>query len=139
MQPCISQIPTMVLECHRLISCQQPHDDVKALLEELTRLGLREPDHDAVRRQRAWSGTEHRAPAGQVIEQHDAFRDPQRIVVGEADDARAKLDVTRALGRNRDHDFGRRADLRTGGMVLTKPRFIVTEAVEPSDQIQIVL
>lgn len=68
MQPCISQIPTMVLECHRLISCQQPHDDVKALLEELTRLGLRDPDHDAVRRQRAWSGTEHRAPAGQVIE-----------------------------------------------------------------------
>ena len=29
--------------------------------------------------------------------------------------------------------------VRTGGMVLTKPRFIVTEAVEPSDQIQIVL
>jgi hypothetical protein len=47
--------------------------------------------------------------------------------------------VTRALGSNRDHDFGRRADLRTSGMVLTKPRFIVTEAVEPSDQIQIVL
>jgi hypothetical protein len=41
--------------------------------------------------------------------------------------------------RNRDHDFGRRADFRTGGMVLTKPRFIVTEAVKPSDQIQIVL
>ena len=50
MQPCISQIPTMVLECHRLISCQQPHDDVKALLEEFTRFGLRDPDHDAVRR-----------------------------------------------------------------------------------------
>src|SRR2546421_12410475 len=84
-------------------------------------------------------GTEHHAPAGQVIEQHDALRDPQRIVVGEADHARAKLDVTRALGRNRDHDFWRRADLRTGGMVLTKPCFIVTEAVEPSDQIKIVL
>jgi hypothetical protein len=47
--------------------------------------------------------------------------------------------VTRALGRNRDHDFRRRADLGAGGMVLTEPRFIVTETVEPGDQVQIVL
>jgi hypothetical protein len=76
MQPRISQIPTMVFECHRLIIRQQPHDDVEALLEEFTCLGLSDPDHDAVCRQRAWSGAEHHAPASQMIEQHDAFRYP---------------------------------------------------------------
>jgi len=54
------------------------------------RLGLRDPDHDAVRRQRAWSGTEHRAPAGQVIEQHDDAPRPTADCGREADDARAQ-------------------------------------------------
>src|SRR5918996_1304829 len=48
MQPRIAQVPTLVLERHRLLRRQQPHDDVEALLEQFARLGLRDPDHDAV-------------------------------------------------------------------------------------------
>ena len=56
----------------------------------------------------SWPGTdaEHRAPAGEVVEQHHPVGEHQRVVVRERAHAGAELDVLRALGRDADEDLG---------------------------------
>ena len=96
-QACVAQVPAVVLEGDRLFGGEQPHDDVQALFQQWPGLGLRQADHDAVRRQRARAQAEHHTAAGQVVELHDALGHPQRVVVADAGDARAQLDVLGAL------------------------------------------
>jgi hypothetical protein len=81
----------------------------------------------------------HRPPACQVIKQHDAFRHPQRIVVGDTDDASAEPDVPGALGGGGDHDFRRGGKLGPGGVVFAEPRLVVATAIKPLDQLKITL
>ena len=74
-----------------------------------------------------------------MIEQHDALRHPERIVIRDADHASAKPDITGALGSGRDHDFRRRGKLSACGVMLAKPRLVVAAAVEPLDKFEIAL
>ena len=106
MQPRVTQIPAIVLERDRLVAGEELRDDAHPVFQKPAGLALLQADHDAVGRQRARAETEHGTPLSQMVEQHDAFSYPQRIVIGHADDAGAELDVTGSLGGCGDHDFG---------------------------------
>ena len=57
--------------------------------------------HVGVGRQRARAAAQHGAAARHVVELHEAVRHHQRVVIGQAGDARAQPDVARALDRRR--------------------------------------
>src|SRR5206468_497649 len=67
------------------------------------------------------------------------FRHPQRVVVADADDAGAQLDVPGALAGGGDEDLGRGDDLAAGRVVLADPRLVSAEAVEVFDEGEIAL
>jgi hypothetical protein len=137
MQPRVVQVPTVVAEVHRVAGAEQPHDEVEALLHQPARVLLREPDHRAVRRQRARAGAEHDAPARQMVEQNDALRYPKRVVVREADNTGPEADVARSFGGDGDEDFRRGRQLGPRRVVLAAPGFVVATAVEPLDQFEV--
>ena len=138
-QPRVPERPALVLEADRLVGAQQPHDDVEPLVEQAPRILLAQADHRAVGGQRARPHAQHHAPPRQVVELHDALGDPERVVVGDRHHARAQLDGARALRGHRDHQFGARADLGAGGVVLPEPHLVVGAAVEPLDQLEVLL
>ena len=97
MQSRLAQLPAVVLEIDRLLAAQQAHDDVQALFQQQARPRLTEANHRAVGRQGPRAYAQHRPSARQMIEHHDAFGDPERVVIREADDAGAEPDVLCAL------------------------------------------
>ena len=135
----VDELPAIVLEIDGLVALQQPHDDAEAVFQIAPRVRLLDADHRPVGRQRARSDAEHHAPAREMVEQDDALGDPERVVIGEADDAGAELDMARPFGRHRHEDFGRGADLRSRRMMLAAPGFVIAAAVEPLDQLEIAL
>ena len=70
------ELPAVVLEVDRLFAGQKLHDNAQTVLEQTAGLGLRQSDHGGIGRQGARAGAEHHPPAGQMVEQHDPFRDP---------------------------------------------------------------
>ena len=82
MQPRVAQIPAIVLERDRLVAGEKLRDDAHPVFQQPAGLALLQADHDAVGRQRARTETEHGTPLSQMVEQHDAFGHPQRIVIG---------------------------------------------------------
>ena len=74
-----------------------------------------------------------------MIKLDDAVRRHQRAVIGQRHDAGAELDAPRALRRGGDEQFGTRNDLEARGVMLADPRFLVTQAVEMLDQLEIAL
>ena len=81
--------------------------------------------------------TQHHAPAREVVEEHHAIGEHERVVIGERADAGAEPDVLRALGRHSDEHLGRRDDLEAGRVVLSDPDLVETQAVESDDEIEI--
>ena len=77
--------------------------------------------------------------ARQVVEEDHALGDPERVVVGDADDAGAQPDVPGALRGGRDEDLRRGDDLAAGGVVLADPGLVVAEPVEVRDQLEVAL
>jgi hypothetical protein len=67
--------------------------------------------HDASPMNERSHNAEHHATPRQVVEQHDALRHPERIVIAQAHHAGAEPDVAGALGRDGDEDLRRRDDL----------------------------
>ncbi len=72
-----------------------------------------------------------------MVELDETLRHQKRMVIGQAGDAGAQLDVPGALGRCGDDQFGRGDDLPSGGMVLADPSLVVAELVEPFDQLEV--
>ena len=89
-------------------------------------LGL-DAHHVGVRHQRARAAAQHGAAARHVVELDEALRHQERVVVGQAGDARAEHDVLGALGRGADEDLRRGDDLPAGGVVLADPGLVVAE------------
>src|SRR5205814_211823 len=84
--------PARRLDGNRLFGREQVHQHAEVLLEGRALLERIDADHDCVGRQRARSDAHHHAPARQMIEEHHPVRDPERVVVGQRDHARAELD-----------------------------------------------
>ncbi len=139
MQGCVAQLEPVAVVGERLRVGQQAHDDAHRFVHPLTLEGRVQPEHERVGDQRAGAHAKHRPAAGQVVEQHNTVGHHQRVVVRQADDARAELDGARALGRRGQVHLRRRDDLPAGAVVLADPGFVETELVEPLDQLQVAL
>src|SRR5215467_9945266 len=74
-----------------------------------------------------------------MVKEDNALGDPQRVVIRNADHPGAELDVTRALGCRRYHDFRRGGELGAGGVMLAEPCLIIAAAIQPLDEIEIAL
>ena len=98
MQSSFAQVPAVVLERDGLFAGEQLGDDAQSVFKQPARLALLQSNHNAVGGQRTRANAKHRSPARQMVEEHDALRKPQRIVVRDADHAGAELDVPGALG-----------------------------------------
>ena len=79
------------------------------------------------------------AAAREVVEQHEAVGEHQRVVVRERVHAAAEPDVLRARRRGRDEHLGRRDDLVAARVVLADPRLVEAEAVEVLEQVEVAL
>ena len=139
MQPRVAQVPSLVFERDGLVVGEQPGDNADPVFQQPAGLARLQPDHDAVGRQRARAEAEHHPPARQMVEQHDALRDPKRIVIRDADHAGAELDMPRAFRGSGNHDFRRGGKFGAGGVVFAEPRFVIAAAIEPLDQFEIAL
>ena len=136
-QPGVGEAPHLRLARHRLVGGEQAHDDVEPLLQQRAGLGRVEPEHDGVGRQGAGTDAEHEPAPRHVVELHGPLGDHVRVVVGDADDARAELDVLGPLGRGGDEDLRAGDDLRAGRVVLADPRLVPAEPVEVLDQLEV--
>src|SRR3546814_20918147 len=67
-----------------------------------------------------------------VVELDEALRHEERVVIGQRSDARAELDVLRALGRRGDDQLRRGDDLPAGGLMIAAPRLVESQMIEPS-------
>ena len=97
------------------------------------------PEHDGIRRQRTRPHAHHHAPPREVIEQHHAVGDHQRMVVRQADDPGAQLDMPGPLGGGGHEHLGRGNRLPATAMVLADPGLVEPQIVEPLEQLQIAL
>ena len=88
------------------LPCQQAYDDVEVGLEELAGIGRGQADHRGIAGQRARSHPADDAAVGEVIEQHQAVGNPERVVVRERDDPGAEADSLRPFGGCGDEDLG---------------------------------
>ena len=76
-----------------LLVGEELDDDAEAFVHSLA-LGRRlDAEHPGVAGQGAGADAEHGAAAGQVVEEDDAVGGVERVVVGDADDARPEADV----------------------------------------------
>ena len=85
---------------------QELEDGLERLLHHVALLGGIDAHHEGVGGQGARADAEHDAAARQVVEQHHAVRQHERVVVGQRRDARAEADVPGALRRGGDEDLG---------------------------------
>ena len=74
-----------------------------------------------------------------MIELYDAVRDHQGVVVRQRDDAGAEPDVLGALGNRGDEQLRRGDGLESCRVMLTNPGLVVTEPVEPFDELEVAM
>ena len=74
-----------------------------------------------------------------MVELDHAVGDHEGVVVGEADDAGAELDVAGALGGGGDEEFGRGDGFPAGAVVFADPGFVVAQVVEPLEGLEVAL
>ena len=119
------------------LAAEQRHDRVERLVHPRPLPIGRDAEHVRVGRQLARPAAEHRAAAREVVEQHEAVGEHQRVVVRQRVHAGAEPDVLRAFRRRRDEHLRRRDDLVAAGVVLADPRLVEAEPVEVLDQLQV--
>ena len=112
-------------------------DDAQALVHARALRGRLDAKERRVGGQRAGPDAEHRAAAREVVEQDDAVGDVERVVIRDADDARAEPYALCAFAGGREEDFGRGDDLPTAGVVLADPCLVEAELVEPGDEVDV--
>ena len=121
------------------LAAEQAQDEVERLLHAVA-LGVGiDVEHHGVRRQQAGPGTEHDAAARLMVELDDAVRDHQGVMVGQRDDAGAEPDVLGALGNRGDEQLRRGDGLESCRVMLTNPGLVVTEPVEPFDELEVAM
>ena len=118
---------------------EQPHDDPEGFVHAGTLRERFDAQHVGVGHQRAGPHAQHDAPAGDVVQLDHAVGDHERVVVGEADDAGAQLDVAGALGGGGDEEFGRGDSFPAGAVVLADPGFVVAQVIQPLEGFEVAL
>ncbi len=62
---------------------QQAQDDGEGLLHAIALIGRVDPEHEGVAGQGPGPDAEHDPTLGEVVEQHEALGDHERVVVGQ--------------------------------------------------------
>ena len=129
------------LRLHRdgLFVAQEQQDGFQRLLHAVALGGHRDAHHEGVGRERAGSDPEHDAALGQVVEQHHAVGQHQRVVIGERRHPRAEAEMLGPLRRGGDEHLGAGDDLVAGGVMLADPRLVVPQLVEALDEVEVAL
>ena len=118
---------------------EEPHYRLDALDHLAALLGRVDRQHVRVGCERARAASEHHAPARQMVEQCVAVRDVERVMVRDADHARAEHDAARAPCGGGDENVRRRNDFPSRGMMLADEDLVVAGAVEPFDEFEVAL
>src|SRR3984893_7081907 len=118
---------------------EEPHYRLDALDHPAALLGGIDAEHVRVRRQRSRTASKHHAPACQMVEQGIAVGDIERVMVGDADHARAEHYAARAPGGSGDENVRRRNDLPPRGMMLADEDLVVAGTVQPFDKFEVAL
>ena len=121
------------------LAAQQRHDRVERLVHARPLRVGGDAEHVRVGGELARTAAEHRTAAREVVEQHEAIREHQRVVIGERVHAAAEADVLRARRGRRDEHLGRRDDLVAARVVLADPHLVEAEAIEVLDQLEVAL
>jgi hypothetical protein len=106
LQPRLDQLVTLGLDAQRLVVRQEVHEHLGVLLQGVPLRGSLEADHRGVSAESPRPETQHRPPARQVVEHHEAVGDPQRVVIGQREHSRPELDAPRQVGDVRDEQHG---------------------------------
>ena len=115
----------------------QPQHHPEALIHPLPlRRGV-DAQHIGVAGQGAGADAQHHPPVGHMVQLHHAVGDIEGVVVGDADDAGAQLDVLGAVGGHADEDFRRGDGLPAGAVMLADPGLIEAQVVQPLHQFQV--
>ena len=123
----------------RLRLGQQPHDDVEGLAHAVALSERVDAKHVGVGYQSARPDAEHHAPPREVVEQRHPVRNHQGMMVRQADDAGAELDMLRPLRRDA-HEHLRRGDgLPSRRVVFADPSLVESQVVEPLDKLEVAL
>src|SRR5262245_27745398 len=83
--------------------CEEAHDNTQRLVHTVTLLKGINAQHVGVRPEGTWPDAEHRPPFGEVIQQNHAIRHNEGMVVVEANDASAQLEMLGTL-RSRGYE-----------------------------------
>ena len=124
---------------HRLLAGEELEDRLEGLLHHVPLPGDVDPHHEGVRRQGTGADAEHHPATGEVVEQHHAVGQHQRLVVGERAHAGAEPEVLGALGGRRDEHLGAGDDLVARRVVLADPCLVEAEGVEVLQQVEVAL
>ncbi len=138
LQPSLDELEPVRLHGHRLAG-QEQQDRFERLFHHVALLRRVDAHHESVGGQRTRSDAEHHAPARQVVEEHHAVRQHERVVVGQRRDAGAEPDVLRARRGGRDEDLRRGDDLIARRVVFAEPGFVEAERVEVLNQLEVPL
>ena len=136
-EPAFADLEPLRLDRNRALLDQEALDRVEGLRHVDPALCEVEPHHVGVRGEGARTDAEDDTASGQVVEVDHAVGYQEGVVVGQRDHARAELDALRALGRSGDKDLGRRDRLVAIAVMLTHPRLVVAELVQPLDQLDV--
>ena len=105
-----------------------------------SRVDLRlDAHHEGVRRQQARAGAEHDPAPGHVVELNDPVRHVERVVIRKRHHAGPELDVLGSLRRGGDEHLRRVDGLETGRVVLTDPRLLETQLIQPLAELKVPL
>ena len=74
-----------------------------------------------------------------MVQLNHAVGHHERVVVREADDAGAELDVPGALGGGGDEEFGRGDGFPAGAVVLADPGFVIAQVIQPLEGFKVAL
>ena len=117
---------------------EQREDRLERLLHHPALLDRIDAHHVRVGRQRARSGAEDHAAAGEVVEQHPAVGDHQRMVIRQRHHAGAEPDVLGPFGGRGDEHLRAGDQLVAAGVVLAEPHLVEPEPVQRDRAIEVV-
>ena len=137
MQHGLAKLEPIALVGDGLVLGEEAQDDAQSLVHLFPLGGGVNPHHVSIAGQGPGPHAQHHSPVGHVVKLDHTVGHHEGVVVGQADDAGPQLDVARAFGGGGNEQFGRRDSLPAGAVVLADPGLVVTQVVQPLDQLHV--
>ncbi len=133
------ELEPLALVREPLLAAEQAQDHADGLVLTVALHHRVDAERAGVRRKGARAGPEHRPPVRHVVELDHALSDVERVVVREADDARAESDAVGLLRRRGEEHLGRGDHLPARRVMLAAPELVETEPVEVGRELDVTL